>query len=93
MGGPGERRLVVDRFEGDVVVVRDDAGRFHDLPRWLLPAGLGEGDVVVARGEGEGAGARVELRVDPVAGAAGRREAAELLARLRRNDPTGDLPA
>lgn len=93
MGGPGERRLVVDRFEGDVVVARDDAGRFHDLPRWLLPSGLAEGDVVVARGEGEGPGARVELRVDREAGAAGRREAAELLARLRRNDSTGDLPA
>ncbi|HEU0078202.1 MAG TPA: hypothetical protein VFQ76_11165 [Longimicrobiaceae bacterium] len=85
MGGPGERRLVVDRFEGDVVVARDDAGRFHDLPRRAPTGG--------ASGGGEGPGARVELRVDREAGAAGRREAAELLARLRRNDSTGDLPA
>ncbi len=84
MDGPGERRLVVDRFEGDLVVVRDDGGRFHDLPRWLLPAGLREGDVVAVRGEGEGAEARVELRVDREASAAARAEAAELLARLGR---------
>lgn len=81
MDGPGERRLVVDRFEGDLVVV-GDGGRFLDLPRWLLPAGLHEGDVVVVRGEGEGPGARVELRIDREAAAAARAEAAELLARL-----------
>ena len=86
MGGAGERRLVVDRFEGDLVVARDDGGRFHDLPRWLLPAGLREGDVVAARGEGEGAGARVELRLDREAADAAGREAAELLARLRRDE-------
>ncbi|HEV2734734.1 MAG TPA: DUF3006 domain-containing protein [Longimicrobiaceae bacterium] len=84
MDGPGERRLVVDRFEGDLVVVGDDGGRFHDLPRWLLPAGLREGDVVAVRGEGEGPGARVELRIDREAAAATRAEAAELLARLGR---------
>ena len=93
MEAAGERRLVVDRFEGDLVVARDPDGRFHDLPRWLLPAGLREGDVVVASARGEGAGARVELRIDGEAGAAGRAEAAELLARLRRDDTTGDLPA
>lgn len=86
MGGAGERRLVVDRFEGDLVVARDDGGRFHDLPRWLLPAGLREGDVVAVRAEGEGAGARVELTVDREAADAARREAAELLARLRREE-------
>jgi hypothetical protein len=79
----GERRLVVDRFEGDLVVVGDGGGRFLDLPRWLLPAGLREGDVVAVRGEGEGPGARVELRVDSQAAGAARAEAAEILARLR----------
>jgi hypothetical protein len=79
---PGERRLIVDRFEGDLVVVGDEGGRLLDLPRWLLPAGLREGDVVAVRGEGEGSGARVELRVDREASAAARAEAAELLARL-----------
>lgn len=86
MGGAGERRLVVDRFEGDLVVARDDGGRFHDLPRWLLPAGVREGDVVAVRGDGDGAGARVELTIDRAAADAARREAAELLARLRRDE-------
>ncbi|HEX8276081.1 MAG TPA: DUF3006 domain-containing protein [Longimicrobiaceae bacterium] len=86
MGGAGERRLVVDRFEGGLVVARDDAGRFHDLPRWLLPAGLREGDVVAVRGAGEGAGARVELTIDPEAADAARRDAAALLARLRADE-------
>lgn len=84
MDAPGERRLVVDRFEGELVVVGDGSGRFLDLPRWLLPAGLREGDVVAVRGEGEGPGARVELRIDHEAAAAARAEAAELLARLGR---------
>ncbi len=82
MDPSGERRLVVDRFEGDLVVV-GDGGRFLDLPRWLLPAGLREGDVVAVRGEGEGPGARVEPRVDREAAGAARAEAAELLARFR----------
>ena len=86
MGGAGERRLVVDRCEDDLVVARDDGGRFHDLPRWLLPAGLREGDVVAVRAESDGAGARVELTIDREAADAARREAAELLARLRRDE-------
>ena len=93
MDAAGERRLVVDRLEGDVVVARDPGGRFHDLPRWLLPAGLREGDVVVARGEGVGAGARVELSIDREAGDASRVEAAAILARLRRGDSGEDLLA
>lgn len=75
---------MVDRFEGDLVVVGDDAGRFLDLPRWLLPSGLREGDVVAVHGEGEGAGERVVLRIDREASAAARAEAAELLVRLGR---------
>jgi hypothetical protein len=89
----GERRLVVDRLEGDLVVARGPGGRFHDLPRWLLPPGLREGDVVVARAVGEGAGARVELSIDREAGDAGRGEAAAILARFRRGDLGEDLPA
>lgn len=77
---------MVDRFEGDVAVARDDGGRFHDLPRWLLPPGLREGDVVAVRGRGEGDGARVELTLDRAAADAARQEAAELLARLRRDE-------
>ncbi|HEV2148661.1 MAG TPA: DUF3006 domain-containing protein [Longimicrobiaceae bacterium] len=82
-----ERRLVVDRFEGDLAVAADEAGRFLDLPAWLLPAGTREGDVVTVRREGEGEAARVELQVDRAAAEAAREEAAGLLARLRRGGP------
>lgn len=91
MGGAGEHRLEVDRFEGDLAVVRVDGGRVLDLPRWLLPPAVREGDVVAVRGEGEGDLARVELRVDREAADAARAEAAALLLRLRRTDPGGDL--
>ncbi len=89
MDAQGARRLVVDRFEGDLVVVRADGGPLLDLPRWLLPAGVREGDVIAVRGGGEGGTARVELRVEPEEGGAARAEAAALLARLRRSDPGG----
>jgi len=85
----GVRRLVVDRFEGDLAVVRADGGPFLDLPRWLLPAGVREGDVVSVRGGGEEGASRVELRILTEEGDAARDEAAAILARLRRSDPGG----
>ena len=91
MGGPEPLRLEVDRFEGDLAVVRTDGGRFLDLPRWILPAGTGEGDVVVVRRVVEGEAARVELTVDRAAGAAARAEAEGVLDRLRARDPGGDI--
>lgn len=88
-------RLVVDRFAGDLVVVEVDGDRFLDLPRWLLPSGLREGDVVTAQVEagerGEGGERRVVLAVDRAATEAARQEAEALLTRLRRRDPGGDL--
>ncbi len=87
----GRHRLAVDRIEGELAVVRLDGGPVLDLPRWLLPEGVGEGDVVEARVR-DGAGERsVELRVDRAATAAARREAAEILDGLRAADPGGDL--
>ncbi|HEX2187432.1 MAG TPA: DUF3006 family protein [Longimicrobiaceae bacterium] len=79
----------MDRLEGDLVVVRADGGRRLDLPRWLFPDALAEGDVVAVRREGEGELARVELRLDRAATAAARAEAAALLGRLRRSEPGG----
>lgn len=85
-------RLVVDRFEGDLVVVEVDGDRFLDLPRWLLPSGLREGDVVTAQVEGgEGGERRVTFSLDRAATEAARQEAQALLTRLRRRDPGGDI--
>jgi hypothetical protein len=68
-GGAG-RRFTVDRFEGDLAIVRVGGGPPFDVPRELLPPEAGEGD-------------ELEIRVDADASAARRAEAAERLARLR----------
>ena len=49
----GEKRLVVDRFEGEMAVCQDPETRaMEDVPRAMLPEGTREGDVLVADGEG-----------------------------------------
>ncbi len=91
-GGGTLHRLVIDRFEGDLVVVEVDGDRFLDLPRWLLPAGVREGEVVMARAAlGENGERRLELWGDRAATEAARAEAEAVLARLRKRDPGGDL--
>ncbi|HEY8483862.1 MAG TPA: DUF3006 domain-containing protein [Longimicrobiales bacterium] len=84
-------RLVVDRFEGDLVVVEVDGERFLDLPRWLLPPGVREDDVIVVRRTTGENRVTLELEVDPAATAAARAEARRLIDELRRKDPGGDL--
>ena len=38
---------VLDRFEDNLAVLADEAGRSFNVPRFWLPRGLSEGDVVV----------------------------------------------
>jgi hypothetical protein len=88
---PLDHRLIVDRIEGEVVVVELSDGRTLELPRWMLPLDLREGDVIAARVEHEGPHARLETWVD--AGETERRRAAakELVKRLSARDPGGDI--
>jgi hypothetical protein len=87
-----EHRLVVDRFEGDLAVVAADGARFLDLPRWLLPAGIREDDVVHVTVERAPDGTvTCTARLDAAATAAAREEAERLVQRLRRKDPGGDV--
>lgn len=83
----GDRRLVVDRFEGDVAVVELDDGATADLPRWILPPDAREGSVLLLRA---GAGA-VHIALDAEATRDASRAAREQLDRLRERDPGGDL--
>jgi hypothetical protein len=86
------RRLVIDRWEGDLAVVELDDGRVVELPGWLLPTGAREGDVVMVRSEVAEAGTRcLRLRIDAAATRATRAAAEALLARLRADDPGRDL--
>ena len=89
--GRGARQLIVDRVEGDVVVVEQEGGGTLDLPRWLLPPGVREGDVILARaGEAEGKW-RVEMEVDAEETARRRAAVKETVARLAARDPGGDI--
>lgn len=83
--------LVVDRFEGEVVVVEIDGSGTVDLPRWMLPAELREGDVVLARIEGARDRRTVECTVDAEETKRRRDRAGETVERLRARDPGGDI--
>ena len=83
--------LVVDRFEGDFAVVEVDGAAPIDLPRWLLPQGAREGDVVRARITPGAGGVRVDLRVDEEETARRRATVSERLQRLQSRDPGGDI--
>ncbi len=91
-GGGGDGRVwVVDRIEsGIALVVRDDDAGQHDVPVALLPAGIREGAVlrvpeVRGRPIWSRAVADEALRLKRL------REAEEVLRRLRRRDPGGDV--
>lgn len=88
---PLEHRLIVDRVEGDHVVVEMESAGTLDLPRWMLPDELREGDVLVARAATADGERRVVFSVDPAATEARREEAAERVHRLRSRDPGGDI--
>jgi hypothetical protein len=90
-GPSGVQRWSVDRREADVVVVRDEAGRVFDLPRWALPAGIRDGDVLAVTGTAAAGASRLEIRVDAEATAAAARAASALLARHRSRDPGGPM--
>ena len=90
---PGTHRLIVDRFEGEFVVVEMPGGNTIDLPRWLLPNGAKEGDVIqVETGLGrDSEGGSVRLTIDLEASAAALADSRERLQRLRDRDPGGDI--
>lgn len=44
----GEKKqwVVVDRWEGDFAVLEAEGGGIFNLPRWCLPGGVSEGDIL-----------------------------------------------
>lgn len=89
--GAPSHRLVIDRFEGDFAVIELEGGTVIDVPRWLLPAGASEGDVIIVQPPESDSADTVTLRVDPDATAASRELARERLRRLRAGDSGGDI--
>lgn len=89
--GRPESIWVVDRIEGAVaVMVRDEDAHHEDVSVKLLPAGTGEGAVLRVPEFGDRP-AWAHAIVDEELRAARLREAEEVLERLRRRDPGGDV--
>lgn len=83
---------IVDRFEGDLVVVEVDGDRFLDMPRWLVPTDAREGDVIALSVErGEGGAVTIRARIDSEATDSARAEASRLVENLKKKDPGGDI--
>ena len=90
-GTPPESVWVVDRIESDVaILIADRDGRQADVPVAGLPAGVAEGTVLRVP-EADGRPVWSEAVADEEARQARLREAEEVLQRLRRRDPGGDV--
>ena len=91
MSRQAEHLWVVDRVQGSVaVLVRDGDERTEDVPMETLPAGSREGTVLRVP-EVDGRPDWTAAVLDEEARRARLREAAEVLERLRRRDPGGDI--
>lgn len=90
-GAPPESVWVVDRIESGVaVLIADRDARQADVPVAGLPAGVVEG-MVLRVPEEDGRPVWSEAVADEEARQARLREAEEVLQRLRRRDPGGDV--
>ncbi len=79
------RRWIVDRIEERLVVVQTEDGTALDIPLWLLPADVREGDVITIATTDSGSVRRLELRIDEAATEAAFEEAKRLLGRMGRS--------
>ncbi len=86
-----EHVWVVDRVEAAIaVLIRDGDKRTEDVPIETLPAGSREGAVLRVP-EADGQPDWAAARLDEEARRARLREAEDVLRRLRRRDPGGDI--
>jgi hypothetical protein len=89
---PPPRRLIVDRWEGDWAVLEVSEESTLELPRWFLPHGTREGDVVMVASRLDEDGTRhLDLWVDREATREARGATRAILERLRGRDPGGDI--
>ena len=91
MSRQAEALWVVDRVEGSVaVLVRDGDERTEDVAIEMLPAGSREGTVLCVPVV-DGRPDWMAATLDEEARRARLREAEEVLERLKRRDPGGDI--
>jgi hypothetical protein len=88
---PETHQLIIDRYEGDLVVVAVDGRGVVDVPRWLLPAGARPDDVLAVIADGDAERVTVTIARDAAATARAREAARAAVERLKRRDPGGDV--
>ena len=80
-------RWAVDRVEEGTAAVEQDGDHVYEIPRWLLPAGARDGDVLSARVTASGDGeVTITVRVDPAA-----KKPKGAKAKRSPKDPGGDV--
>ncbi len=57
-------RWVIDSITDDVAVIEVDGGRTVRLPRWVLPRGAAEGQILSVQHDVDAAGEHSILRID-----------------------------
>jgi hypothetical protein len=86
----------VDELDGDVARIIEDGARLILMPRYLLPPGVAEGQMLsVSRGEERGGHVQITIALDETATQSARlgtgRALARALAASRKVDPGGDV--
>ena len=85
------RRLIVDAVSEGIVRIEDDA-RILEMPRWMFPRQMREGDVLAVTTEsGAPDSLTVQFRLDPKAKAEIQRELSEMVEELGATDTGGDI--
>ena len=86
-----KRTWTVDSIEEGIAAVQEDGGTMLHVPAWLLPGETREGDILsLERREARGA-VSLRIKVDRAATEASLLASREQLARLKQNDPGGDI--
>ena len=85
------RRLIVDAISEGIVRVEND-GRMLEMPRWMFPRQMREGDVLAVSTESAAPDAlSVQFRLDPEAKGDIQRELSEMVEELGAGDTGGDI--
>jgi hypothetical protein len=91
-----ERRWIVDGIEEGMVRVEEDGTRFLTVPRYLLPPGVEEGQILrVMRGAEKPGSVTLTITVDQEATARAlaqsKAKTTRTMAASRKRDPGGDV--
>lgn len=56
------KKLVIDRFEGSYAICEDEAKTFSKVPKYRLPLGCKEGDILIQDNDGMYQVAKLETK-------------------------------